>query len=157
MLEYVRILVIRTHILQLPRAPYASQLLVQVTPWNERTGLYQVWFLGLQICLPLSFLFTECFYWVCCVPKKIKQTNKTQLSVVFAVMCCYHEYQKRFKCWLLSDGHQLCFPDTALCALSNWRNARAVCPGFSQSVLGVSSPRALELLRIVHGVRTLPE
>lgn len=33
----------------------------------------------------------------------------------------------------------------------------AVCPGFSQSVLGVSSPRALELLRIVHGVRVLPE
>lgn len=39
-LEYVRILVIKTHIIQLARAPYASQLLVQVTQRNTRTGLH---------------------------------------------------------------------------------------------------------------------
>lgn len=115
----------KTHILQLPRAPYASQLLVEVTPQNERTGLHQVWFLGLRMSSTFIFIHRVFLLNVLCA-KKIKQTNKTQLSVVFAVMCCYHEYQKRFKCGLLNDGHQLCVPDTALCALSNWRNASCV-------------------------------
>lgn len=41
--------------------------------------------------------------------------------------CCYHEYQKRLKYGLLSDGHhQHCLLDMPLCAFSNWRNASFV-------------------------------
>lgn len=61
-LQYVRILSIKTHILQLPSASYASLMLVQVTQHSERTGRHQVWFLDLGICTPLSYLSTECLY-----------------------------------------------------------------------------------------------
>lgn len=53
------------------------------------------------------------------------------------MMCVVSMSTRRYLSIDSSDG--LCLPDMALCALSNGGNARYM-TGFSQNVLGVSSP-----------------